>query len=113
MKKLLVSLLAVAVVGFGVAAQAGTLSNALNNAANNAGGNVYITNDDGTFIFETPNSGWALVGSNIQIHVKEGEREFIGGFVDDNFLLKDNWVYDEELGEYIYSIENINKVFSI
>ena len=34
MKKLLVSLLAVAVVGFGVAAQAGTLSNALNNAAN-------------------------------------------------------------------------------
>ena len=85
----------------------------INNAANNAGGNVYITNDDGTFIFETPNSGWALVGSNIQIHVKEGEREFIGGFVDDNFLLKDNWVYDEELGEYIYSIENVESSKSL
>ena len=81
----------------------------VNNSVNNEGGNAYITNEDGTFIFETPGSGWALAGSDIQIHVSEGNREFIGGFIDgDGFINKGNWVYDSENGEYIYNFENID-----
>lgn len=81
----------------------------VNNSANSNGGTVYITNDDGTFIFETPGSGWALAGSEIKIHIKEGEREFLGGSVDDSFIAKGDWIYDSENNEYIYVIDDINK----
>lgn len=80
----------------------------INNAINNYGGTIYITNEDNTFIFESPDSGWALLGSDIVIHVKEGDRGFLGGYIDGVFIAKDAWEYDEVSGEYTYTLTNID-----
>ncbi|MGN0164556.1 MAG: hypothetical protein ACI39R_00090 [Lachnospiraceae bacterium] len=78
----------------------------INNTANSEGGYAYITNDDGSFLFDSGvnTSGWALYGKDITVHIKEGTRKFIGAYINDVFVPKDQWEYDEESGEYYYKI---------
>ncbi len=80
----------------------------IDNSVNNGGSHLYITNDDGTFIFDSGSSGWALAGSDISVHLKPGDRKIVGAYIGNNFVSIDDWVYDAETGEYIYDIENIS-----
>lgn len=85
----------------------------IDNPVNSAGGDLYITDEDDAFIFETPNAGWALADSNITVHLKEGSRDFIGAYINDVFVPKFDWGYDEEKGEYFYKFENIKSTVKI
>ena len=79
----------------------------VNNATNNGGSELKIVDEEDEFLHESTTSGWAFAGSNISIHLKEGERKIIGAYIGNTFVPIDNWVYDENNGEYIYRIENV------
>ena len=79
----------------------------VNNATNNGGSELKIVDEEDEFLHESTTSGWAFAGSNISIHLKVGEREIIGAYIGNTFVPISEWVYDENNGEYIYSIENV------
>ena len=79
----------------------------VNNATNNGGSELKIVDEEDEFLHESTTSGWAFAGSNISIHLKEGERKIIGAYIGNTFVPISAWVYDENNGEYIYSIENV------
>ena len=77
------------------------------NVTNNGGSELRIVDEEDEFLHESTTSGWAFAGSNISIHLKVGEREIIGAYIGNTFVPISEWVYDENNGEYIYSIENV------
>lgn len=88
----------------------------VNNATNSGGSTLRIVNDDGTFMPDRPdsfNSGWAFAGSDISIHLKEGERKIIGAYINNTFVPIGDWDYNEETEEYIYRIENITSSIKV
>ena len=85
----------------------------VNNSANNGGSNLYIMNDDGTFMFDSASSGWAFSGSDIAIHLKPGDRTIIGVYIGNVFVPIGDRVYDAETGEYIYNIENVSSLIPV
>lgn len=85
----------------------------INNATNSGGSNLYIVNDDGTFLFESANAGWAFAGSDISVHLQTGDRKIIGAYIGGAFVTIDDWEYNEETGEYIYHLENVSSSMQI
>lgn len=85
------------------------------NAANNGEGKLWVTDEGNTFIFddESKSSGWALADSNVIIHIQESYRELIGAYINDKFIPKSEWTYNEELGEYTYVLENVNSPLKV
>lgn len=81
----------------------------VDNATNGGGSEIKITNDDDSFIFEdeeSKDSGWALAGSSITIHLKPGVRKIVGTYINGTFVKIEDWQYDAENEEYTYHIAN-------
>lgn len=81
--------------------------NAKFTGSDNVGGYAFIDpENEEDFIFDgegdARDTGWALAGSTISVHFNVGEREFIGAYVNGEFIPKENWTYDEEKKEYSY-----------
>lgn len=77
------------------------------NATNNGGSELRIVDEEDEFLHESTTSGWAFAGSDISIHLKEGERKIIGAYIGNTFVPISDWDYYEETGEYIYHLENV------
>ncbi len=74
--------------------------------------NVSSDKEDG-FIAETESAGWALDGSNITVHLKEGAREIIGTYINDVYVPLESWTFVAETGEYTYTFENVTSAIKI
>ena len=70
----------------------------VNNATNNGGSELRIVDEEDEFLHESTTSGWAFAGSNISIHLKQGEREIIGAYIGNTFVPIVNWDYKVETG---------------
>ncbi|MGN0687790.1 MAG: hypothetical protein ACI4KA_06780, partial [Oscillospiraceae bacterium] len=81
----------------------------VNNATNSGDSKLNIVYEEDEFMpeDENPNSGWAHAGSDISIHLKKGEREIIGAYINNVFVPIGDWDYNAETEEYIYRIENV------
>lgn len=88
----------------------------IKNAVNSEGGGLNIA-DDGSFVYDSTNAGWAFSGSDLTIHLKPGSREIIGTYINGVFIpIKDTeggWQYDAEHGEYVYHLENISTAVQV
>ncbi|MGN0551603.1 MAG: hypothetical protein ACI4I4_07160 [Acutalibacteraceae bacterium] len=81
-------------------------------------GTVYITPEvPGTFEPDdnTNDTGWVLAGSNISIYYKPGNRTFIGGYINGEFVPADRWIKEEVDGktEYRYDFKNVNSSITV
>ncbi len=85
----------------------------ISNATNGGGGMLEITNDDGTFIFDSTNAGWAFHGSDFSIHLKPGDRKIVGTYINGVFKGMDEWEYDEKKVEYVYHLSNTTSAVQV
>ncbi len=86
------------------------------NATNGGGSEIKITNDDDSFLFDSDDSkesGWALAGSDIAIHLKPGIRKIVGTYINGTFVTIEEWQYNEENNEYIYHFENTSTTIKV
>lgn len=81
-----------------------------------------IVNENNEFIHdeiddESLKSGWALIGSNFTVHVKEaegeGKRDFIGAYINGTFVPRDVWTINEETGEFTYTFSDIQSATKV
>lgn len=86
----------------------------IKNAVNSEGSEMNIA-DDGTFVYDGTNAGWAFSGSDLTIHLKPGSREIIGTYINGVFIpIKDaegGWEYKN--GEYVYHLKNITTAVQV
>lgn len=90
-------------------------------AMNDAHGKAQIiVNENNDFIHdekddESLKSGWALIGSNFTVHVKEAEdehkRDFVGAYINGTFVRSSLWT--EKNGEYTYTFSNIQSATKV
>lgn len=81
-------------------------------------GAVYIVPEvEGTFEpdDDTNDTGWVLKGSNITVSYKPGNRTFIGGNINGEFVPADQWTKVEVDGktEYRYDCNNVNSSIAV
>ena len=64
---------------------------------------------------DTKDTGWVLAGSNISVYYQPGNREFIGGYINDVFVPADQWAKVEVDGntEYRYDFYNVNSSITV
>lgn len=81
-------------------------------------GTVYIVPEvDDTFEpdDDTIDTGWVFAGSNISVYYQPGNREFIGGYINGEFVPADQWtpmVIDGKT-EYRYDFYNVNSSITV